>query len=102
LVEIVNVPKKFVSIRVHSWLKKVFLETTHPPHHHLDRRLALFLAALGFAVKNSELVTLHYYLGASWQALWCWCCSFAFVLARWPGWRPASAMYTASGARFSV
>jgi len=30
--------------------------------------LALFLAALGFAVKNSALVTLHYYLGASWQA----------------------------------
>ena len=30
--------------------------------------LALFLAALGFAVKNSELVTLHYYLGVMWQA----------------------------------
>lgn len=30
--------------------------------------LALFLAALGFAVKNSEPVTLHYYLGVVWQA----------------------------------
>ena len=30
--------------------------------------LALFLAALGFAVKNSDLVTLHYYLGMMWQA----------------------------------
>ena len=30
--------------------------------------LALFLAALGFAVKNSQLVTLHYYLGVMWQA----------------------------------
>ena len=30
--------------------------------------LALFLAAIGFAVKNSELVTLHYYLGVMWQA----------------------------------
>ena len=30
--------------------------------------LALFLAALGFAVKNSDPVTLHYYLGVVWQA----------------------------------
>lgn len=30
--------------------------------------LALFLAALGFAVKNSEPVMLHYYLGMVWQA----------------------------------
>ncbi len=30
--------------------------------------LALFLAALGFAVKNSAPVTLHYYLGVVWQA----------------------------------
>jgi uncharacterized integral membrane protein len=30
--------------------------------------LALFLAALGFAVKNSEPVILHYYLGMVWQA----------------------------------
>lgn len=30
--------------------------------------LALFLAALGFAVKNSEPVTLQYYLGMVWQA----------------------------------
>lgn len=30
--------------------------------------LALFLAALGFAVKNSDPVTLHYYLGMVWQA----------------------------------
>ena len=29
--------------------------------------MALFLAALGFAVKNSGLVTLRYYLGAAWQ-----------------------------------
>lgn len=30
--------------------------------------LVLFLAALGFAVKNSASVTLHYYLGVAWQA----------------------------------
>ena len=30
--------------------------------------LVLFLAAMGFAVKNSELITLHYYLGVRWQA----------------------------------
>ena len=30
--------------------------------------LALFLAAIGFAVKNCDLVTLHYYLGVMWQA----------------------------------
>lgn len=30
--------------------------------------LAIFLAGLGFAVKNSGLVILHYYLGATWQA----------------------------------
>ena len=29
--------------------------------------LALFLAALGFAVKNSGLITLRYYLGTAWQ-----------------------------------
>jgi putative membrane protein len=29
--------------------------------------LALFLAALGFAVKNSAPVTLRFYLGAAWQ-----------------------------------
>jgi len=28
----------------------------------------LFLLALGFAIKNSEIVTLHYYLGYQWQA----------------------------------
>lgn len=28
----------------------------------------LFWFAIGFAVKNSELVTLHYYLGYQWQA----------------------------------
>jgi len=28
----------------------------------------LFLLALGFAIKNSEAVTLHYYLGYQWQA----------------------------------
>ena len=42
--------------------------------------LALFLAALGFAVKNSELVTLHYYLGASWQAPLVLLLFIAFVL----------------------
>jgi uncharacterized integral membrane protein len=30
--------------------------------------LLLFLAALGFAVKNSGVVTVHYYLGMEWQA----------------------------------
>jgi uncharacterized integral membrane protein len=30
--------------------------------------IALFLLALGFAIKNSEIVTLHYYLGYQWQA----------------------------------
>lgn len=30
--------------------------------------IALFLLALGFAIKNSETVTLHYYLGYQWQA----------------------------------
>lgn len=29
--------------------------------------LALFLAALGFAVKNNAPITLHYYLGVVWQ-----------------------------------
>lgn len=29
---------------------------------------ALFLLALGFAIKNSEVVTLHNYLGYQWQA----------------------------------
>jgi len=29
--------------------------------------VAWFLAALGFAVKNSELITLRYYLGVAWQ-----------------------------------
>lgn len=28
----------------------------------------LFLLALGFAIKNSDNVTLHYYLGYQWQA----------------------------------
>lgn len=30
--------------------------------------LFLFLLALGFAAKNSEVVTVRYYLGAEWQA----------------------------------
>ncbi len=30
--------------------------------------LALFLAGVGFAVKNSGSVTLHYYLGVVWKA----------------------------------
>ena len=28
----------------------------------------LFLLALGFAVKNSDIVVVHYYLGYQWQA----------------------------------
>ena len=28
----------------------------------------LFLLVLGFALKNADLITLHYYLGFSWQA----------------------------------
>lgn len=31
-------------------------------------RLVLFLLLLGFAVKNGDVVTLHYYLGYAWQA----------------------------------
>ena len=31
-------------------------------------KLALFFAALTFAVKNTELVTVRYYLDAQWQA----------------------------------
>lgn len=31
-------------------------------------RIVLFLLLLGFAIKNSELVTLRYYLGYEWQA----------------------------------
>ena len=30
--------------------------------------VALFLLALGFAIKNSDTVTLNYYLGYQWQA----------------------------------
>jgi len=30
--------------------------------------LVLFLLAVGFAVKNSEVVTLRFYLGTEWQA----------------------------------
>lgn len=30
--------------------------------------VTLFLLALGFAIKNSEIVTLYYYLGYQWQA----------------------------------
>ena len=30
--------------------------------------LLLFLLALGFAVKNSDAVVVHYYLGYQWQA----------------------------------
>jgi len=30
--------------------------------------ITLFLLALGFAIKNSDTVTLHYYLGYQWQA----------------------------------
>ncbi|MDA8094491.1 MAG: lipopolysaccharide assembly protein LapA domain-containing protein [Betaproteobacteria bacterium] len=31
-------------------------------------RLALFIILLGFAVRNSEMVTLNYYLGYNWRA----------------------------------
>lgn len=31
-------------------------------------RIALFVLLLGFAVRNSEIVTLRYYLGYEWQA----------------------------------
>lgn len=31
-------------------------------------RIALFLLLFGFAVKNADTVTLHYYLGYEWQA----------------------------------
>lgn len=31
-------------------------------------KLLLFLAALTFAVKNTDVVTVHYYLGLQWQA----------------------------------
>lgn len=30
--------------------------------------IALFLLALGFALKNSNSITLHYFLGYQWQA----------------------------------
>jgi len=30
--------------------------------------IVLFIAVLGFAVKNAEPVTLHYYLGMAWSA----------------------------------
>ncbi len=31
-------------------------------------KVVLFLLLLGFAVKNSEVVTLHYFLGYEWQS----------------------------------
>lgn len=31
-------------------------------------RLALFLLVLSFAVKNTDIVAVHYYLGYQWQA----------------------------------
>jgi putative membrane protein len=31
-------------------------------------RLIIFLLLLGFALKNSELITVHYYLDYEWQA----------------------------------
>jgi lipopolysaccharide assembly protein A len=31
-------------------------------------RITLFLILLGFAVKNSDPVTVHYYFGAEWRA----------------------------------
>jgi len=42
--------------------------------------LAIFVAAVGFAVKNSESVTLHYYLGFAWQAPLVLLLFLAFVL----------------------
>ena len=31
-------------------------------------KIALFLLLLGFAVKNSDIVTLHYFLGYEWRS----------------------------------
>ena len=42
--------------------------------------LAVFVAALGFAIKNSEPVTLHYYLGFAWQVPLVVLMFIAFVL----------------------
>lgn len=42
--------------------------------------LAVFLSALGFAVKNSAQVTLYYYLGFAWQAPLVVVLFIAFVL----------------------
>lgn len=41
---------------------------------------AVFVSALGFAIKNSEQVTLHYYLGVAWQAPLVVILFIAFVL----------------------
>jgi len=37
-------------------------------YFHTLLSLALFFAVLGFAAKNAEPVTLHYYLGLAWNA----------------------------------
>lgn len=42
--------------------------------------LVVFISALGFAVKNSAQVTLHYYLGFAWQAPLVVILFIAFVL----------------------
>lgn len=40
-----------------------FLRHLYPPLF-----IVIFLAVVGFTVKNAEPVTLHYYLGMSWSA----------------------------------
>ena len=42
--------------------------------------LVVFLAALGFSIKNSTPVTLHYYLDAAWEAPLVVVLFIAFVL----------------------
>lgn len=37
-------------------------------YFHAALGFILFLFALGFALKNAEPITLHYYLGFAWQA----------------------------------
>lgn len=37
-------------------------------YFHAALGFVLFLVALGFALKNAEPITLHYYLGFAWQA----------------------------------
>ena len=59
----------------------------------------LFLLALGFAVKNSDTVVVHYYLGYQWQASLVLVMLVFFVAVLRSGWRPAWATYSGSDAR---